>query len=102
MEAVKICPNCKEEVSDNFQLSWNCNYSFAENRVVDIIESNQLKRQIACLRCKDVQMHFSGNYKFHEGSRVGALGSFMEIFTNRESFDLYTCPRCGKVEFFVP
>ena len=24
-----------------------------------------------------------------------------ELFVNRESFDVYVCPRCGRVEFFV-
>lgn len=102
MQAVKTCPNCQAEVIDNFDLCWNCNYSFSERKVVEIIDQNQLKRQLSCLRCNDVPMHFSGNYRFHEGTRIGALGSFMEIFTNRESFDLYVCPKCGKVEFFTP
>lgn len=102
MEIVKTCPNCQSDVIDNFQLCWNCNYSFEKKKVVDIVEQNQLKRQITCLRCTDVPMQFTGNYKFHEGSRIGALGGFMEIFTNRETFDLYLCPKCGKVEFFTP
>ena len=100
---MKYCPNCNAEVEDSFQLCWNCNYSFTEKQVVDIAEpSLQGKRDMRCLRCPDVGMIFSGNYKFHEGTRIGALGSFMEAFTNRESFDLYICPKCGKVEFYSP
>ena len=102
MEIVKICPNCRAEVIDNFQLCWNCNYSFIENRFVEIAEQDQLKRQITCLRCKGVPMRFSGNYKFHEGSRLGAMGNLFELFVNKETFDLYVCPKCGKVEFFTP
>ncbi|HBC37943.1 hypothetical protein KCV26_07850 [Petrimonas sulfuriphila] len=102
MEIVKICPNCRAEVIDNFQLCWNCNYSFIENRIVEIAEQDQLKRQITCLRCKGVPMRFSGNYKFHEGSRLGAMGNLFELFVNKETFDLYVCPKCGKVEFFTP
>lgn len=30
------------------------------------------------------------------------MGNIFEIFLNRESFDLYLCPKCGKVEFFSP
>jgi hypothetical protein len=25
----------------------------------------------------------------------------MHLFVNREHFDVYVCPRCGRVEFFV-
>ncbi len=42
-----------------------------------------------------------GNFKFHEGSRYGIFGNLLEIFENRESFDLYVCSKCGKVEFFT-
>ncbi len=59
------------------------------------------EREIDCLRCK-IPMVYSGDYKFHEGTRIGALGSIFELFVNRESFDLYVCPKCGKIEFFTP
>src|SRR5581483_6586884 len=29
------------------------------------------------------------------------MGGVWEYFKNRESFDLYICRRCGKVEFFI-
>ena len=29
------------------------------------------------------------------------LGELGELFTNREGFDVYACPRCGRVEFFI-
>ena len=67
-----------------------------------VAEQDQLKRQITCLRCKVVPMRFSGNYKFHEGTRFGAMGNLLELFVNKETFDLYVCPKCGKVEFFTP
>lgn len=102
MNAIKTCPNCQAEVVDNFQLCWNCNYSFIDKRVVEIAEPGQLKRQINCLRCTDVPMHFAGNYRFHEGTRFGAIGNIFELFVNKETFDLYVCPKCGKVEFFTP
>jgi hypothetical protein len=28
-------------------------------------------------------------------------GELGELFVNRESFDIYVYPRCGRVEFFV-
>ena len=45
------------------------------------------------------------NYSFpdnNEGMNTGVLGNLFELFQNREAFDLYVCPKCGKVEFFVP
>lgn len=134
---MKICPKCKSEVEDNFDICWNCQYSFEEKRVVEsdefkttcpkcnmIIEPDfefcpncfyklgldsvprtsksyegPLKNK--CLRCS-IPMFFKGNFKFHEGTRVGAIGNIFELLTNRESFDLYFCPKCGKIEFFLP
>jgi hypothetical protein len=43
-----------------------------------------------------------GNYKFHEGTRIGFFGELFELFTTRESFDLNECSNCGKVEFYLP
>lgn len=54
---------------------------------------------INCLRC-NTQMVFAGTKNFHEGSywAEALLGAWGE---NREVFDIYYCPRCGKAEFFV-
>ncbi len=98
---MKNCPNCNAELEDAFELCWNCNYSLTEQKVIDIKDLSENKKQIDCLRC-NVSMLFSGEYKFHEGPRIGILGNIFEAFVNQESFDLYVCPKCGKVEFFVP
>ncbi len=91
---MKNCPNCGAEILDNFELCWNC--KFQSNRKIKIIkiEDAQEKtvREIDCLRCK-IPMAYSGSYKFHEGARIGALGGVFELFVNRESFDLYVCPK---------
>lgn len=42
-----------------------------------------------------------GTKQFHEGKRWGLLGDLGELFVNKESFDVYACPQCGSVEFFV-
>lgn len=47
-------------------------------------------------------MIYSGNYKFHEGNRFGALGNIFELLVNKKSVDLYLSKKCGKIEFFVP
>ena len=99
---MKKCPNCNAEVEDNFELCWNCNYSFTEKKILDIkVIQEQGSRDVSCLRC-DVEMLYSGKYKFHEGPLLGAAGNIFELFINREVFELYICPKCGKVEFFTP
>ena len=32
---------------------------------------------------------------------AGNVGTFGELFVNREFFDVYVCSRCGRVEFFI-
>jgi len=56
-----------------------------------------------CPRCQ-VELQFIGTKKFHEGGSQGThvlLGGWSELFTNREQYDVYVCPRCGRVEMFV-
>ena len=53
-----------------------------------------------CPRC-EVSLKYIGTRQFHEGTRWGILGDLGEIFVNREKFDVYVCPACGRVEFFV-
>lgn len=94
---MKTCSNCKSQVEDNFQLCWNCNYSFDELKIVEIrdfIEKGS--KELDCLRC-NVAMVYAGNYRFHEGQRT-----IYNVFQHRESFDVYMCPDCGKAEFFFP
>lgn len=57
---------------------------------------------MACPRC-DTALQFQGTKRFHEGSRGWAfwLDQLGELFVNREHFDVYVCPRCGRVEMFV-
>ena len=53
-----------------------------------------------CARCA-TQLQFMGTKKFHEGTRWSVFGDLAELFENREYFDVYMCPRCGRVELFV-
>ena len=99
---MKTCPNCKTEIENNFEICWNCCYSLTENRVIDFEkESVSNKKEINCLRC-GIKLIYSGIYHFHEGKRYGVFGNLFELLVNKESFDIYVCPKCGKVEFFVP
>lgn len=100
-EVKLICPECKAEIDSNLHYCLYCKHNL--NAVVEIDRQTNPEpvKQIDCLRCQ-VPMSFNGNVRFHEGTRMGAFGDLFELFTNRESFDLYFCPNCGKVEFFLP
>ncbi len=133
---MKKCPECNSEIEDDFDVCWNCQYSFTENKVLDTgdfklicpkcnieIKSSfnycpfcqydlreinreigtkpQVAKQIDCLRCK-VPLDFQGNFKLHDESRDGSISGLSEVLIYKGSFDLYCCPDCGKVEFFLP
>lgn len=55
---------------------------------------------MACPRC-ETPLEFVGTRDFHEGTRWGALGELGELFVNKQRFDVYACPRCGRVELFI-
>ena len=79
---MKICPKCHEEVEDSFEICWNCNYSFPDNKILDMNlagENDGRGLSIDCLRCQ-VKMAYSGKYEFHEGMNTGVLGNLFELF----------------------
>jgi len=113
------CTKCREKLEDDFDVCWNCgttkdgvedpDFRKADDAPTEEVEPEldisitaKKKRvsKLQCLRCKST-MHFLGEKSFHEGTRWGALGDLGELFVNKESFDLYACVRCGRVEFFV-
>lgn len=98
---MKTCPHCHAEVDDTFEICWKCQYSFTDGTKHFHKNDDESDLTKSCLRC-DVPLEFEGNFKFHEGSKIGFFGNLFELFTNRESFDLYHCPKCGKVEFYLP
>jgi hypothetical protein len=53
-----------------------------------------------CPRCNQ-PLQYAGMREFHEGPGGGFFSDWTEMFMNKERFDIYVCPRCGRVEFFV-
>ncbi len=100
---MKICPKCRAEVENNLDVCWSCNYSFVQNKTLAFEEEAEKfsGRKVNCLRC-NTPMRFVGSKSFHEGANWGALGNLFELFEAKTYFDLYVCPKCGKVEFFIP
>jgi ribosomal protein S27AE len=71
----------------------------ASNGTKRIIMSNH-SNPMTCPRC-EVELSYVGTKAFHEGTRWGVLGELGELFVNKQRFDVYVCPRCGRVELFI-
>lgn len=89
MEGLWICKACDNEVEDYFKKCWKC----GADRVLP------QPPPIPCGRCA-AAMIFMGSKHFHEGPRYGMMGDFAELLVNKEPFDVYVCPSCGKIELF--
>jgi len=46
-------------------------------------------------------MIFAGTRKIQERIHWTTVGNLFELLSNMDAFDLYVCPKCDKVEFFV-
>ena len=101
------CSKCQESVDESFDVCWNCGTS--QDGVEDpSFQSAPPPREhaaapvnpISCPRCTR-NLDYVGTKRFHEGTNWGVLGELGELFVKRERLDVYVCPRCGRVEFFV-
>ena len=53
-----------------------------------------------CLRCGR-QMRYIKREKLQLGQTGWVLGDLPNLFAGAMSVDIYTCPGCGKVEFYL-
>ena len=93
------CSQCGEKHEDQFNACWKCNHTRSGEPVTTTAEKEK-RDPLHCVRCS-TNLDYVGSKRFHEGTRWGVLGDLGELFINRESFDVFVCPRCGRVEFFV-
>ena len=98
-KAMWTCSKCGEKHEDGFDSCWKCNHPRAGEPVAAAPPPPE-KHPLHCVRCA-TELGYVGTKRFHEGTRWGVLGDLGELFVNRESFDVFLCPRCGRVEFFV-
>lgn len=92
------CSVCGEQHEAQFEACWRCTTPSPAAESAPPLPPEPAT--LNCLRCPTA-MEFVGTRKFHEGTRWGAFGELGELFVNRERFDVYLCPRCGRVELFV-
>jgi hypothetical protein len=97
----KVCGETNDE--KDFALCWKCSspMDLTDHQAARLRE----KRSASCLSCPrcETGMRYAGLKKFHEGTRGWGfwLSDLGELFVGREAYDVYVCPRCGKVELFV-
>ena len=104
------CSGCGQQVDETFGVCWKCGTSKegvpdpAFQPVSDRTGTSDApeppRHPIACARCSRT-LDYVGSKRFHEGANWGVFGELGELFVKREHFDVYVCPRCGRVEFFV-
>jgi len=58
-------------------------------------------RKLSCLRCK-TSMNFARQEKIQLGQTGFLLGDWPNLIAGALEVDIWLCPQCGKVEFFLP
>lgn len=58
-------------------------------------------RQLNCPRC-DSAMEFLMREKFQKGESGAWVGNLNFSFRGGFEMDVYSCPRCSRLEFFLP
>jgi len=100
------CLNCSEDVPDNLSVCWNCETvpdapTAEKNAESDFKQFlSEKHRPKNCLGCNS-KLKFAGTKAFREGTNWGMLGDFGEFFDGHLSLEMYVCPKCLRVEFFV-
>jgi hypothetical protein len=104
---------CGEEVDDDLMVCWNCQAdkrgSFPNG--TPPAQGNDSDRELKrflntkhrakeCAECHS-PLNFLGTKQFHEGVNWGFLGDLGEVFVGHTNLDMYVCPSCLRVEFFV-
>ena len=59
-----------------------------------------MERQITCLRC-DHKMNHIKRDKIQLGQTGWILGDLPNLIAGAMELDIYACPECSKVEFFL-
>lgn len=83
---MKNCLNYASSVEEHFDL-----------QELTVIKS---KKEMECLRC-GVPIENSEKYNYQEKNRVEYIGNIMKFLENGKTFDIYHCPNCRNVEFFI-
>lgn len=56
-------------------------------------------KKLNCLRCKG-EMQYASTENLQLGKTGWLMGDLPNLIAGALTVDIYTCPRCGKIEFF--
>ena len=56
-------------------------------------------KKLSCLRC-NCEMTYSGTRKIQLGETGWVLGDLPNLLAGSMEVDIYSCPECGKIEFY--
>lgn len=59
-----------------------------------------MNRNIACLRCNH-KMNYIRTEKLQLGQTGWIFGDLPNLLAGAMKVDIYSCPKCGKLEFFL-
>lgn len=59
-----------------------------------------MKKEILCLRCSQAMNHVKRE-KLQLGQTGWILGDLPNLLAGAMEVDIYSCPNCGKLEFFL-
>lgn len=59
-----------------------------------------MKTNLLCLRCRQ-EMHHIKKQKLQLGQTDWIFGDLPNLFAGAIEVDIYSCPDCGKIEFFL-
>ena len=99
------CKICSAAVEDDACLNcWKCSSprDLTEVQTTELRQKHEARLSIYrdCLRC-DGQMAYAGTKTFREGGGLAGFDGLGDLFVGSERYDVYFCPSCGKVEFYV-
>ncbi|HET6980450.1 MAG TPA: hypothetical protein VFI24_29220 [Pyrinomonadaceae bacterium] len=102
------CTNCNEEVESKFEVCWNCQRdrsgtvppNFSDLEIEDHGQKllNAVFKEKFCLACQ-TDLTYVGKRRFR--SESGEDSILDALFGNLTELELFACPACGRVEFFM-
>lgn len=97
---MKNCPNCQAEMPKDHDICWNCNFDLIDKKVIPTEESKkepkeEKRKSLNCLRC-NTKLIFGSRRNFNRGFNM-----LDQALREPEIIDLYVCPNCKKVEFYL-
>lgn len=102
------CLNCNEEIDSRLEVCWNCQRdrsgvvppSFSDLAVDDHGQGNlnAVFKEKFCLACQN-NLTYLGKRRFHSDPYSGSI--LDAFFDERTELEMFFCPACGRVEFFM-